>query len=179
VAEEKKYYTVDEAAPILRLSPARIRQMLRSGELGGERRPSRVEGVLGSWRIPEDSISAFQERPDAAATVALPPGEGLTDRPSGASQAEVGLEAASDAPSDASERLSESVRELREKAEGLLEELGRLDSRLESAEIQESALRQGMRREKERANRLEAELEAERSRRGGEERSGWRRLFGA
>lgn len=177
--EEKKYYTVDEAAPILRLSPARIRQMLRSGELAGERGPSRIEGVLGSWRIPEDGISAFQERPDAAATVALSPGEGLTDRLSSASEAESGPEAASDAPSDASERLSESVRELRKRAEGLLEELGRLDSRLESAEIQESALRQGVRREKERADRLEAELEAETSRRGGDERSGWRRLFGA
>lgn len=177
MAEEKKYYTVDEAVPILRLSPARIRQMLRSGELGGERRPSRVEGVLGSWRIPEDSISVFQERPDAATTVSLPPGEGFMDRRSSPSQAEP--EATSDAPSDASERLSENVREIREKVEGLLEELGRLDSRLESAEIQESALRQGMRREKERADRLEAELETERSRRGGEERGGWRRLFGA
>jgi excisionase family DNA binding protein len=32
---EEETYTVDEAARILRLTPGRIRQMLRAGELDG------------------------------------------------------------------------------------------------------------------------------------------------
>ncbi len=37
-AEEDDHYTVDEAAQILELSPACVRQMLRAGELEGKRR---------------------------------------------------------------------------------------------------------------------------------------------
>ena len=32
---EEEYYTVDEAARILKLTPGRVRQMLRAGELEG------------------------------------------------------------------------------------------------------------------------------------------------
>ena len=46
MAQEGDEYTVDEAARVLGLSPARVRQMLRGGELEGERREERVEGVL-------------------------------------------------------------------------------------------------------------------------------------
>ena len=34
-SETEDFYTVDEAAGILRLTPGRIRQMLRAGELEG------------------------------------------------------------------------------------------------------------------------------------------------
>jgi excisionase family DNA binding protein len=34
-SEAEDFYTVDEAARILRLTPGRIRQMLRAGELEG------------------------------------------------------------------------------------------------------------------------------------------------
>ncbi len=78
------------------------------------------------------------------------------------SQAEV-----ADAPSDASEQLSESVREIREKAEELLAKLGRLEGRLEAAEIQEFSLREGLAKEKERSRALRAELDLERASRGG------------
>ena len=47
MAPEADEYTVDEAARLLGMSPARVRQMLRSGELECERREERVEGVLG------------------------------------------------------------------------------------------------------------------------------------
>ena len=47
MTRENDEYTVDEAARLLGMSPARVRQMLRSGELEGERREERVEGVLG------------------------------------------------------------------------------------------------------------------------------------
>ncbi|MDQ3793388.1 MAG: helix-turn-helix domain-containing protein [Actinomycetota bacterium] len=51
MTRETDEYTVDEAARLVGMSPARVCKMLRSGELEGERRQERVEGVLGPWRI--------------------------------------------------------------------------------------------------------------------------------
>ncbi len=59
--EEGDYYTVDEVARILEVSPACIRQVLRAGELEGERREERVEGVLGPWRIPKRVVHDLRE----------------------------------------------------------------------------------------------------------------------
>lgn len=174
--EQTEHHTVDEAARILGASPARVRQLLRAGEIEGERRKTYVEGVLGPWRIPVHAVRAFREARglgDAAATVVLRPGEALTDASPDAPRAE-----AVDAPSDASEKLSESVREIREKAEELLAKLGRLEGRLEAAEIQEFALREGLAREKERSKALRAELDAERAGRSGGARGGQRSPFG-
>ena len=177
MAERNDYkYGVDEAARILGLSPARVRQMLRSGELEGERREERIEGVLGPWRIPAQAVRAFQER--------LAAREATADTVAGDSQATAG-EVTAVTPSEASELLSEGVRQLREKVEDLLGELGRLESRLEAAEIQETTLRESLERESERAERerqradgLQAELDAERARRNEEPRGAWHRLFG-
>jgi chromosome segregation ATPase len=169
-------YGVDEAARILGLSPARVRQMLRSGELEGERREERIEGVLGPWRIPAQAVRAFQERRAAR--------EATADTVAGDSQSPAG-EVTAVTPSEASELLSEGVRQLREKVEDLLGELGRLESRLEAAEIQETTLRESLERESERAERerqradgLQAELDAELARRNEELRGAWHRLFG-
>ena len=192
--EGDHYYTVDEAARILQLSPACVRQMLRAGELEGERREERIEGVLGPWRIPKRPVHTLREKePDVlrakrrelcetyTTTVSLPSGEATSDTLSEALLRDVGM----DTPSEASDLLSESVREIREKAEALREELGLLEGRLEMMEITESALREGLQREKERAesereraDRLRDELEAERTRHRGEPREFWRRLFG-
>jgi hypothetical protein len=192
--EGDHYYTVDEAARILELSPACVRQMLRAGELEGERREERIEGVLGPWRIPKRPVQTLREKePDVlrakrrelcetdTTTVSLPSGEATSDTLSEALLSDVGM----DTPSEASNLLSESVREIREKAEALREELGLLEGRLEMMEITESALREGLQREKERAesereraDRLRDELEAERTRHRGEPREFWRRLFG-
>ena len=60
MARDADHYTVDEAARILGMSPARVRQTLRSGELEGVRREERIEGVLGPWRIPAGAVRAFQ-----------------------------------------------------------------------------------------------------------------------
>jgi hypothetical protein len=177
VAERKDgEYGVDEAARVLGLSPARVRQMLRSGELEGERREERIEGVLGPWRIPAQAVRAFQERRAAREATAETVGK--------ASQPPPG-EITAVTPSEASELLSEGVRQLREKVEDLLGELGRLESRLEAAEIQETTLRESLQRESERAERerqradgLQAELDAERARRNEERRGAWHRLFG-
>ena len=155
--------------------------MLRSGELEGERREERVEGVLGPWRIPAGGVRALRERlyaEGAETTVVLPPGETLADAVPKASGMPSG-ERTADTPSEASELLSEGVRDLREKAEGLLEEFQRLEGGLEAAELQEVAFREELRREKERSEALRAELEEERRARGRDEpRGAWRRLIG-
>jgi hypothetical protein len=178
MTRESDEYTVDEAARLLVLgiSPARVRLMLRSGELEDERHEERVEGMLGPWRIPAGGVRALRERlyaEVAQATVVLPPGETLADAVPKAS----GMlpdERTADTPSEVSELLSEGVRDLREKAEGLPEEF----QRLEAAEIQEVALREELRREKERSEALRAELEEERRARWRDEpRGAWRRLF--
>ena len=44
------FYTVDEAAKVLKLTPGRIRQMLRSGDLEGAR------DEADRWRIPAHAV---------------------------------------------------------------------------------------------------------------------------
>src|SRR5215216_3696377 len=65
MTQEADYYTAHEAARMLGLSPARVRQMLRAGELEGERGPKLMEGVLGPWRIPAGAVSAYKEGREA------------------------------------------------------------------------------------------------------------------
>ncbi len=161
MAREAGHYSVDEAARILRMSPARVRQALRSGELEGERREERIEGVLGPWRIPAHAIRAFQKRlkaEDDEPTVALSRGEEATAAtlPGESMPGEI----TADTPSEASEKLSEEVRELREMARALLGEIDRVEGRLEATEVEQFALREALRRERERSERLRAELEA-------------------
>jgi hypothetical protein len=160
MAKEADYYTVDEAARILGMSPARVRQTLRSGELEGERREERIEGVLGPWRIPARAVRAFRERLKAGGdepTVALSPGgEATAETLSGTSEP-TPREITTGTPSEASEKLSEEVRELREMAKALLGEIDRVEGRLEATEVEQFALREALRREKERSEELEAE----------------------
>jgi Helix-turn-helix domain len=168
---EQDYYTVDEAARILGMSPARVRQTLRAGELEGVRREERIEGVLGPWRIPASAMRAFKERlkgEDDEATVALSRGEeAAADTLSGTPEPMSGEEITAGTPSEASERLSEEVQELREMARALLGEIDRVEGRLEATEVEQFALREALRREKERSEGLRAELEAERADRRG------------
>jgi len=178
MAREADHYNVDEAARILGVSPARVRQMLRAGELAGERGPELMEGVPGPWRIPASAVHAFRERQgpaDAETTVALPPGETLAGAPE-----QQPAERTAGTPSETSERLSEGVSELRKKAQELLGDLDRLEGQLEAAEVEQLALREALKREKERADGLSAELDAEKARGegGGPSRSPWRRLLG-
>ena len=161
MAQEADYYTAHEAARVLGISPARVRQMLRAGELEGERGPSLVEGAPGPWLVPASAVRAYQESGSAAFdsdTVAMPREE--ISRPD---EPPPGTEKA-DKPTETSERLSEGVGELRDKAEEILAELDRLEGRLEAAEVEQLALRETASREKARAERLEAELDRVRSR---------------
>jgi hypothetical protein len=184
VAREADYYSAHEAARLLGLSPARVRQMLRSGEIEGERGPGVAGGVPGPWRGPASALEAHRrgerlpdpETPDdAAETVAMPQG---VPAPDAAPDLPPPGGGAVDTPSETSERLSEAVGALRAKAEGLLEELDRLEARLEAAEVQEIALREAARQEKERADALRAELDAGRSGGRGERRGRWRGPLG-
>ena len=81
-------------------------------------------------------------------------------------------------PTETSERLSEGVGALRDKAEEILVELDRLEGRLEAAEVEQLALRETASREKARAEGLKAELDGVRSNGQPEQRAPWRRLFG-
>jgi excisionase family DNA binding protein len=59
----ENYYTTGEAARILKVTEARVRQMLGAGELEGSRDP-----VSDRWRIPQHAVHARleQRRPSEA-----------------------------------------------------------------------------------------------------------------
>jgi hypothetical protein len=181
MTQQADYYTAHEVARLLGISPARVRQMLRAGELEGERGPALPEGVPGPWRVPAGAVSAYGEgrnalaAADADETVALPPQEIASSMPRdapGVSSPE-GLPP-EEAPSETSERLSEGVGALRDKAEEIIEELDLLESRLEAQEIEHIAVLEAAGREKERAEKLQAALDAQRSGRQEEHPGSWR-----
>ena len=176
MGREADYYSAHEAARVLGISPARVRQMLRAGKLEGERGPSLVEGAPGPWLVPASALHVYQEGETeavASETVAMPREEVFRpdEPPPGTEKAGT--------PTETSERLSEDVGALRDKAEEILAELDRLEGRLEAAEVEQLTLRETAARERARAEKLEAELDSVRARGQTEQRSSWRRLFGA
>jgi hypothetical protein len=66
---EEDFYSVDEAARILRLTPGRIRQMLRAGELEGI--PPEESGGCG-WKIPMHAVHD-RDRPARVECPSAPP----------------------------------------------------------------------------------------------------------
>jgi hypothetical protein len=162
MVREADYYSAHEAARVLGISPARVRQMLRAGELEGKRGSSLVEGAPGPWLVPASAVRVYQESKTeavASETVAMPRDEvSPPDKPPPPGTEKAG------APTETSERLSEDVGVLRDKAEEILEELDRLEGRLEAAEVEQLTLRETAARERARAERLEAELDRMRSR---------------
>ncbi len=174
---EQDHYDVYEAARVLEVSPARVRQMLRAGELQGERGKPLAEGAPGPWRLPAGVVHAARSvmgSADAEETVAISPGKAAREGAAGS---------ASEAPSETSERLSEGVRDLREKAEAVIAGLGALEGRLEAAEMEQLALKEELRRAEERSEGLREELEREKVRAEPTEQRGqagpaWRRWLG-
>ena len=165
--EAPETYTVEEAAKVLKRTPGRVRQMLRSGELSGEH-----EGgdERKPWRVHKWSTHALRDRfhEDQAA-------------------ADAGMPSASASRSPRAPRESpESASELFRVVQDLQRELGRVEGRLEITETAESTLRADLERERrraeeeraradserDRAEELRRELEAERS------KGFWSRLFG-
>ena len=136
---EEEYYTVQEAARILRTTERTVRRRLEREDLVGTRDPT-----SGRWRVSARSVTAaMPERPPK--------------------------------PSQEPPEAAESVRGYQERVEALQRELGRLEGRLELTETAESTLREQLRREQERADRLEEEL---RDARQAAARPWWRRIFG-
>ena len=174
--QEADYYTAHEAARLLGLSPARVRQMLRAGELEGERGPERMEGVPGPWRVPAGAVSAYREArearealeaADAQETVALARQQIAPSTPQDAPRVSPEGQPPEDTPPESTERLSEGLGALRDKIQEIIEELDLLESRLEAAEVEHITVREAASREKERAEKLQAALEAERAGRQG------------
>jgi hypothetical protein len=130
---EEDFYTVDEAARILRLTPGRIRQMLRAGELAGGI-PPEESGERG-WKIP---MHAVHDR----------------DRPA---RVERPLE-----PPESPERLSDLEVEVRELRYQLGLSRGRIEITEKAESTLRDALERERERadaERERAEKLQAELD--------------------
>ena len=187
MTQEANYYTAHEAARLLGISPARVRQMLRAGELEGERGPERMEGVPGPWRVPAGAVSAYREAreahealeaADAEETVARPRQQIAPSTPQDAPMVSPEGPPPEDTPPESTERLSEGLGALRDKIEEIIEELDLLESRLEAEEVEHIGVREAATQEKERAEKLQAALEAERAGRRGERPGSCRRLFG-
>jgi hypothetical protein len=144
------FYTPAEAERLLArtdkpISERRIRQLLQAGELEG-RRDDR-----GRWYVAQHEVHRLIE-------------ERRTSRLAGGSP---------DVPPEAAISAVDA-REYIERAAALERELGRLEGRLELEETTRSTLEEQLRRERERSDRLEAELREAREAR----RSWWSRLFG-
>ena len=151
----RDFYTLPEAAQILDVAQRRLLEWLESGEIEGERDPQ-----SGRWKIPKH---AADERVSADASP-----EAATEEAPGES--------------------AEMIRELVDELGNLHRQVGHLKSRLDRArrterEEKEQLLdelaqeREGHRRERERADRLDKEakgLREELERNTGT----WRRLFG-
>ena len=158
LVDEGDYYSVSQAARVLKVTSGRIRQMLGSGELEGEKDDN------GRWRIPAHVVHDRPrpprvERSTTSAAASPTPAPGTRTLP----------EAAEDP-----ERLSELESEVRE----LRYQLGRTEGRLELTEKAESTLRESLDRERERADKereraeqLQAELDLAR-------KPWWRKFFG-
>ncbi|MDQ4001895.1 MAG: helix-turn-helix domain-containing protein [Actinomycetota bacterium] len=142
---EEEYYTPPQAARVLKLSRQRITQMLQSGEMEGTQDPE-----SGRWRIPQSVVHAR-----------------LKDRPARRRSNDEGSQSAPEG--------SQRLRELEVEVRDLSYRLGRSEALLELTESTLHAERdrflEELKRERERADRLERELEEAR-------RQGRRRLFG-
>src|SRR5829696_116187 len=142
------FYSVDEAARILKLTPGRVRQMLRAGELEGIAPEEGGRGPGRGWQIPMHAVHD-RDRPARVKRQPEPP----------------------EAPEKLSE-LEDEVRELRYRlglSEGRLELTERTEPTLRE---ERDRLLKERDRERERADQLAAALEEERS------RGFWSRLFG-
>jgi hypothetical protein len=128
VDEGPETYTVEEAARVLKRTPGRIRQMLRSGELSGEH-----EGgdERKPWRVHKWSAHALRDRLQEDRR----PSERA--RPSGT-------------PSRSPREPRESPGSAGELSglQDLQRELGRLEGRLEITETAKSTLRRDLERER-------------------------------
>ena len=151
------HYTPGQAARILGLTDRHVRHMLAGGELEGERTEA------GRWRIPQREVHRLLEDRRRRS-----PGDDSTEAPGAAQEA------------------AQEAAGLRLRVEDLTRQLGRLEGRLELTELAESTVQaererllEDLDRERQRAERLEQELEDARQRERDAARPWWRRMFGS
>jgi excisionase family DNA binding protein len=142
----KGTYSTAQAAKILRVNDRTIRKMLDRGELDGEREES------GTWRVFQTSVHARLEE------------QRRREMEDDHEESQEGLE---------------RLRELEVEVRDLSYRLGRSEARVELTEKAESTMRAererliaDLERERERADRLQAQLDSERN------KGIFRRLFG-
>lgn len=161
---ESGWVTTDVAAAALRRSPRRVREYIRKGQLAAK---TEGEGVSKRWLVSIDSLNALLDKTGATRRTRSDVRPGSAQRPGGVRK---GMQA-NDVPDvDAAELLA-TVQELQYR-------LGRAEARAELTERAESTLREererllaDLKRERERAERIEEELR--------QARRGWlRRFFG-
>lgn len=160
------WVTTKVAAAALGVAPRTVRDYIRRGELVAR---SEGEGVERAWLVSVDSLHELRQRRGGSRAV-----EDLREvlaselvRGGTGGEGAAGAAAGSAASSEV-----EVLRELLLRLEARTHEAGDLRARLELTERAESTLREALDRERERADRLEAELLEERG------RSWWRRLIG-
>jgi excisionase family DNA binding protein len=137
LVEEGDYYSVSQAAKVLKVTHGRIRQMLGSGELEGEK------DEAGHWIIPAHAV---HDRP-------RPPRVERT----GTTVSSSSGEAASEPP-----EASQSLSDLLDRVARLERELGRSEGARELEAVARSTLEEQLQRERERADRLEEEVRSAR-----------------
>jgi excisionase family DNA binding protein len=145
---EEETYSTSEAARVLGISRRQVTNLLNAGELEGRQEAS------GRWRVPQRAVHALLEERRKGGR---PPSRSSTPRRPGSP-----------------ERSTED----RQRVEGLMRELGRLEGRLELEETARSTVEKQLGRERDRADKAEEraeqlEQELRESRRGF-----WSRLFG-
>jgi excisionase family DNA binding protein len=147
---EENTYTVDQAARVLKLTPGRIRQMLRAGELEGDR------DEAGHWRIPAHAVHDRSRPPRVDRARSGEPSSEAREAP------------------DRLLDLESEVRDLRYQLglqQGRLELTEKAESTLRDALEREKERADKERERAEHAEQLQAELEEARS-------PWWRKLFG-
>jgi excisionase family DNA binding protein len=128
------YYTTGEAARILKVTEARVRQMLGAGELEGKRDP-----VSDRWRIPQHAVHARleQRRPSEAPRTSADAREWIDrvtvlERELGRIEGRLQItEVAESTLREQLEREREQLERERERADRLEERADRLRSELE------------------------------------------------
>ena len=122
------YYTTGEAARILSVTEARVRQMLGAGELEGSRDP-----VSDRWRIPQHAVHARREhrRPSEAPRTSADAREWI-ERVTELERELGRLEGRLELTEVAESTLRESLERERERADRLEERTGQLRDELEA-----------------------------------------------
>jgi hypothetical protein len=147
--DQGETYTPLEAGRVLGVSGERIRQLLDTGEIAGEKK-------AGRWHVFRLSVHHQLEQRGSPRT-----------------------RRSRERSPQRSEDTAREALELQARVEDLSYRLGRSEARAELTERAESTVREALERERERADRLEAEARQLREQIEASRRGFWSRLFGS